>query len=87
MHTLDVGAYLTRINATLIDPNFIHIVNADQNIGTRLRLRCACIWAINFDTGFFNERCRYDKENKHNKNHVEHWRDIDLAFFCCGGQV
>src|SRR5690606_7347465 len=71
----------TLINTTIFHPDLIIRSDAHEDV-------LWCIWRrrvvvvfrdIDINTDFFNKRSGYDKEDQHDKDHVQHGGQVDIV--------
>ena len=82
MESFYISPYSTGIDDATIDPDIVGGVDDDQNSALLLHdLRLIRFGTVDVQAGLTNKGCRDDKKDQHDKNHVEHGREIDLSLF------
>lgn len=88
MKALDVSAHVANIHIPLGNDDAVSARNSNHDalfVGVDVD-RLIVFRLVDIDAYFFDEGGRHDEENQHDKNHVQHGREVNLLiwnFFRC----
>ena len=80
---LDVGAHGAGINAAVLHPDLVIGPDVHQDAGGVRGVRLVLVGPVHFDPRLLDEGSDHDEEDEHDKDHVQHGREVDIRLLFC----